>query len=191
MAGSARYTAVLDANVLYPAPVRDLLLSLAHAGLYQARWTRRIQDEWTRGLLKSRPELADRLPRIVERMNAAIPDCLVEGYEMLVATLELPDPDDRHVLAAAIVGHADALVTFNLKDFPVAALDRFRIEPRHPNEFVLDQLELSPYDALVAVKRMRARLRNPPKSARELIDLLERCGLPASAVHLRGALELI
>ena len=92
MAGSARYTAILDACVLYPATLRDLLLSLARDGLFHARWSDRIQDEWVRSLLKRRPEL------------------------------------DRHLLAAAICGHADAIVTFNLSDFPPAALAPFGIE---------------------------------------------------------------
>ena len=137
MAGSARYTAFLDANTLYPAPLRDLLLSLA-----------------------------------------------VDG-------LELPDAEDRHVLAAAITGHVDAIVTFNLKDFPGDVLGRYNIEAQHPDEFVLNQLELRQIDALAAIKAMRARLRRPPQSAVDLIATLERAGLPASAAHLRRAQALI
>lgn len=191
MAGSARYAAVLDANTLYPAPLRDLLLSLAVEGLYHARWTARIQDEWVRNLTADRPELAPRLGALVELMNRSVPDCLVENYEGLIAGLVLPDPDDRHVLAAAIAGHADAIVTFNLKDFPADALDPHRIEAIHPDDFVLNQLELRPYEALAAVKKMRARLNRPPQSAAALIATLERSGLPASAAHMRQAQTLI
>jgi hypothetical protein len=92
MAGSARYTAVLDANTLYPAPLRDLLLSLAVGGLYHARWTARIHDEWVRTLAKNRPELAERLPRLVELMNRTIPDCLIENYEALIDAWRCPTP---------------------------------------------------------------------------------------------------
>ena len=103
-----RFTAILDANVLYPQLVRDSLLSLAVAGLYHARWSQAIHDEWTRNLAQDRPELAPKLPAVVELMNASVPDCLVTNYEKLVTSIELPDPDDRHVVAAAIVSHADA-----------------------------------------------------------------------------------
>ena len=191
MAGSARYTAVLDANTLYPAPLRDLLLSLAVAGLYHARWTTRIQDEWVRNLVQNRPDIAGRLASLVELMNRAVPDCLIQNYEPLIDALTLPDPDDRHVLAAAITGHADAIVTFNLKDFPGAVLARYNIEAQHPDDFVMNQLELRELDALAAIKAMRSRLRRPPQSAAELITTLERAGLPATAARLRGAEALI
>jgi len=191
MAGSARYTAFLDANTLYPVPQRDLLLSLAVDGLYHARWTVRIHDEWTRNLAMNRPELAERLPQLVALMNRIVPDCLIENYEALIDGLELPDAEDRHVLAAAITGHVDAIVTFNLKDFPGDVLGRYNIEAQHPDEFVLNQLELRQIDALAAIKAMRARLRRPPQSAVDLIATLERAGLPASAAHLRRAQALI
>ena len=191
MAGSARYTALLDANTLYPAPLRDLLLSLAVDGLYHARGTVRIHDEWTRNLAMNRPELAERLPQVVALMNRIVPDCLIENYEALIDGLELPDAEDRHVLAAAITGHVDAIVTFNLKDFPGDVLGRYNIEAQHPDEFVLNQLELRQIDALAAIKAMRARLRRPPQSAVDLIATLERAGLPASAAHLRRAQALI
>lgn len=191
MAGSSQYTAILDANTLYPAPLRDLLLSLAIEGLYHARWTARIHEEWVRNLIGNRPELKPRLGALVELMNRSVPDCLVENDEGLITGLVLPDPDDRHVLAAAIAGHADAIVTFNLKDFPADALDSHQIEAIHPDDFVLNQLELRPFEALAAVKKMRARLNRPPQTAAELIATLERSGLPASAAHLRQAQALI
>jgi hypothetical protein len=124
-------------------------------------------------------------------MNDAVPDCLVINYEHFIAALELPDPDDRHVLAAAIAGHADAIVTFNLKDFPASALARYQIEAIHPDDFVLNQLELRPFEALAAVKAMRARLTRPPQTAAELIVTLERNGLPATATYLRQAQALL
>lgn len=73
------------------------------ARLYHARWSRAIHDEWTRNLVKDRPELAPKLPAVLELMNASVPDCLVTNYEKLVTSIELPDPDDRHVVAAAII----------------------------------------------------------------------------------------
>jgi hypothetical protein len=115
--------AVLDACVLYPTPLRDLLLWLALSGVYRPRWTEAIHTEWMESLLKDRPDLArDRLERTKDLMNQAVPDCLVVGFEGLIAGLSLPDPEDRHVLAATIHGGAELIVTYNLADFPSSAL---------------------------------------------------------------------
>lgn len=119
----ANFVAVYDACVLYPAPLRDLLVRLALTGLFRAKWSSQIHDEWTRSALKSRPDLSlDRLQRTRDLMDRAVPDCLVTGHEGLIEQLKLPDPNDRHVLAAAIRSQAGVIVTFNLKDFPTEAL---------------------------------------------------------------------
>lgn len=191
MAGSARYTAVLDANVLYPTLVRDVPLSLAVADLYHARWSASIHEEWVRNLANNRPDISDRLPAIVEGMNSAVPDSLVTGYEPLVASLMLSDPDARHVLAAAIVGHADAIVTFNLDDFPQPYLAQFNIEVQHPDRFVTHQLHLHKLKALTAIKQMRARWSRPARSAEELLQALHGRGLTLSADLLKEAIDLI
>lgn len=191
MAGSARYTAILDANVLYPQLVRDLLLSLAACGLYHARWSADIHEEWTRNFKVKMPDLGPKIDAIVDALNRAVPDCLVTGYEQLIPALKLPDVDDRHVLAAAIVGHADTIVTFNLKDFPAEVLKTFDIEVHHPDDFVMNQLQLHEVRALTAVKEMRARWKNSPRSAEELLTLLDARGLPQTAEHLHNALGLI
>lgn len=192
MAGYYRYTAVLDACVLYPAPLRDLLLSLAAGELFGARWTSMIQDEWVRNLAANRPDLTlEVLERTVAMMNSAIEDCLVENFVWLIETLVLPDPDDRHVLAAAIVGHADAIVTFNLKDFPEQAVNAHGIEVLHPDDFLIAQYDLHPIKVLGIVKLLRSRLRKPPKSADELITTYEQQGLAQFCEKLRQANGLI
>ena len=191
MAGSARFTAILDANVLYPQLIRNTLLSLAVERLYHARWSATIHAEWTRNLAQDRPELAVKLARVVAHMNASVPDCLVSNYERLADSIELPDPDDRHVVAAAIVGHADAIVTFNTKDFPAAALQPYGIEVQHPDEFLMNQLQLQEIPALRAIKKMRARWTNPARPAQELILAFEKRGLPMTADLLREAATLI
>lgn len=124
-------------------------------------------------------------------MNSSVPDCLVTNYEKLAESLELPDPDDRHVLAAAIVGHADAIVTFNTKDFPEAVLQPYGIEVQHPDEFVVNQLQLQKIPALSAIKKMRARWTNPARPAQELITAFELRGMPMTADLLREAITLI
>lgn len=99
------FTALSDACVLYPAPLRDLLMHLALTDLFRAKWTDQIHDEWIRSVLEQRPDLRrEQLERTRQLMNAHVRDCLVTGYEDLIPALSLPDPDDRHVLAAAIRG---------------------------------------------------------------------------------------
>jgi predicted nucleic acid-binding protein len=187
-----RYTAVLDACVLYPAPLRDLLLSLASGELFGARWTSLIQAEWVRNLAIKRPDLTlDVLNRTVAMMNSAIEDCLVEDFAWLIDSLALPDPDDRHVLAAAIVGHADAIVTFNLKDFPEQAIRAHGIDILHPDDFLIAQYDLDPIRVLGIVKLLRSRLRKPPISADELIATYEQQGLAQLCEKLRQASGLI
>jgi predicted nucleic acid-binding protein len=193
MAGSAHYTALLDANVLYPATLRDVLLSLARDGLYHARWSERIQDEWVRSLLARRPDLEPAaLRRTCELMAQAVPDSVVQGWQHIEPGLTgLPDVDDRHVLAAAICGHADAIVTFNLGDFPAAALAPFGVEAQHPDDFLLNQLDLNPIATLKSIKAMRARWRNPQLTALDLAAAIEKLQLPLVAARLREVAELI
>jgi predicted nucleic acid-binding protein len=174
--------AFLDASVLYPAPLRDLLLELAVSDLYRAKWSNAVHDEWISALLRTRTDLTrERLERTRELMNAHTRDALVTGYEDLIEVLTLPDPNDRHVLAAAIKGRADLIVTANLKDFPAEALDRWGIEAQHPDEFLTHQFHLSQPVFLKAVKTVRLRLKNPPKSVEEYLDTLRAQGLLATA----------
>jgi predicted nucleic acid-binding protein len=191
MAGSSRYTVILDANVLYPNLLRDILLSLVVADLYHARWTTSINEEWTRNLTSNRPDIEPKIPLLLELVNAAVPDCLVQNYQYLIDSLVLPDPDDRHVLAAAIVGHADAIVTANLRDFPVQVLAQHDLEAQHPDDFIMNQLGLRPFDALEVFKGVRARRINPKTSATEFIDMVEKSSLPQTAQYLRGHTGLI
>lgn len=191
MAGAARYTAILDANVLYPRFARDMLLSLAHADLYNAKWTADIEREWTSSLRKHRPDSAEKIAETAATMCRAIPDCMVTGYEHLIDSLTLPDANDRHVLAAAIVGHADAIVTWNTKHFPRAALEPHHIELQTPDEFVVNQITLNKISALSAIKKMRERWQHPLMTSADLIELFARRQMPVTAAHLSEAVDLI
>ncbi|WP_239143038.1 PIN domain-containing protein [Variovorax sp. WS11] len=132
MAGHAQYTALLDACVLYPVSVTDALLSIAVTGLYAPKWTTEIEAEWMRNLAAERPELAGRLDYRRDNMRDAIPDWEVPetAWRALTGTLQLPDIGDVHVLAAAIAGYADCIVTANLKDFPADVLAVHGLKPR-------------------------------------------------------------
>ncbi|MDB5321985.1 MAG: hypothetical protein JWN40_3616 [Phycisphaerales bacterium] len=186
------YTALYDACVLYPAPLRDLLMRLALEDLYLARWTDRIHDEWTRNVLANRPDLKpEQLRRTRELMNANVRDALVTGYEGLIDGLQLPDPDDRHVLAAAIRARADVIVTFNLADFPAASLDEYGIKARHPDDFLVYQFDLNPAAVCRAVRKQRAALKNPPQTVEQLLDTLARQMLPQTTQRLRGFTDLL
>ncbi len=184
--------AVYDANILYPAPLRDLFIRLAQAGLVRARWTETIHDEWVRNVLKDNPQLTiERLARTRTLMNDAVRDCLVIDYEDLIDSLTLPDPDDRHVLAAAIHAGAQVIVTFNLKDFPAETLARFDLEAQHPDDFLVSLFDLAPEPVCAAVKRQRESLRNPPKTVEEILTTLEGQGLPQAVARLREFTELL
>ena len=186
------YTALLDANVLYPAPVRDLFLQLAVTDIYKARWTADIHREWIENLLENEPhrQRAD-LERTRELMDKATRDALVTGHESLIPLVELPDPDDRHVLAAAIVGRCDVIVTSNLKDFPVTVLEPFGIEAQHPDEFLCNHLNLAQGLFCSCVQKVRRRLKNPPYTTEEYLETLTRSGLVATAAELRPFAELL
>lgn len=191
MAGSSRYTALLDSCVLYSAVVRDVLMLLAR-DFYSAKWTVDIEGEWSARLLENRPDLnPDRVARTRELMRAAVPDWEVTGYQSLLAEVDLPDPGDRHVLAAAIRGHADCIVSANRKDFPIEVLARHDLELFHPDDFVMLQLDLRPVEALKIFKQRRQSLRNPAMTSDEFIDSLERSGLVRTAARLREDIELL
>lgn len=188
----SRFTVLYDACVLYPAPLRDLLMHLALTDLYRAKWTDAIHDEWTRTVLLDRPDLKpQQLQRTRELMNAHVRDCLVTGYETLIEALTLPDPGDRHVLAAAIRAGADMIVTFNLRDFPEATLKYYGMEALHPDDFLALQLDLAPNLVCVAAKRHRASLRNPSKDVAEYLSTLEAQGLVQTVSSLKQFSELI
>lgn len=174
MAGHVRYTALLDANVLFAA-----------------KWTARIDDEWMRNLGRQRGIELERLCARRDAMRRASPDWEVphEGWAAIEPTLQLPDPDDRHVLAAAIVGHADAIITENLKDFPAAALEPFALVAITPDDFVVQQLDLEPDVALAALRQARLRLTAPSFDPPGYAAALERNGLVQTAQLLYRHLD--
>ncbi|MGK6309821.1 PIN domain-containing protein [Variovorax sp. DT-64] len=191
MAGASRFTAILDANVLFAKLQCDALLSLAYAGLYAAKWSADIEREWMASRLAKYPGTEEVIAEKARQMCEAIPDCMVLGYEKFIDSLDMPDPDDRHVLAAAIVGHADAIVTNNVKDFPVGLLDQHCIEVQTPDVFIVNQITLHQPMALAALRQMRLRWNNPKHTPESLIELFEKRGMPLTAVHLLNCLEAV
>jgi predicted nucleic acid-binding protein len=180
------FTAFYDANVLYRSELRNLLMRLAMTGLFRARWSEGVHKEWMTRLLANRPDLTpDKLQRTRALMDKHAEYALVTGYEDLIEGLRLPDPDDRHVLAAAIRGRADVIVTQNVKDFPSGALEPFGIEAQHPDEFIVHLLDLEAARVIDAARQHRESLKNPAKTASEYIEMLRREGLTETAAILR------
>lgn len=181
-----------DACVLYPAPLRDFLMWLGLSGRFRARWSARIHDEWKRNLLINRPDLsAEQLDRTSDLMDRAIPGAVVTGFEPLMAGLSLPDPNDRHVLAAAIRCHASVIVTFNERDFPGDVLDAFGMEAQHPDVFAENLFDLDPASVVAAAQRQRQQLKSPPMAVDRYLDILRRQGLSQTVKALsafRGVL---
>ncbi len=186
-----RFTVILDANVLYPFLVRDVLLSYADAGLYRARWTAEIMDEWTSHLIEKKPDKKANVESTAKIMLQHFPDAIVDGYQALIPALKLPDPDDRHVLAAAIKAGAHAIVTENLKDFPDECMAQYEIEVQTADNFLVSTFELYADDAIQAIRKMRARYHQPPISASELIMSLLRKGLVRTAAELKPHIGLL
>lgn len=176
-----------DANVLYPNSLRDLLIRIAQAGLVQAKWTDQILDETFRNLKDHRPDLDPvKLDRTRELMNKAIRDVLVTGYEPLIEILDLPDPDDLHVLAAAIKANAHLIVTENTKDFPQEVLMPWNLAAQTADDFVLGLIDLNRQAVYAQVQRMADSFRNPPSTVEDTLDSLEHVGLLRSVAALRS-----
>lgn len=167
-------------------------MEVALTDLFRAKWSSMIHDEWIRSVLKNRPDLSpDVLKHTRELMDIHVRDCLVENFEDLIPALQLPDPKDRHVLAAAIRGRADVIVTYNLKDFPEKDLQKYGIAAQHPDEFLTHVLDLAPGTICAAAQMHRKRLRNPGKTVGQYLEALERQALNEFVAGLRAFAALL
>lgn len=160
--------AIYDACILYPFHLRNIVVQAAVDGLVDARWTDAIHDEWIRNLLANTPGLpAERLEATRQLMNAALPEAAVTGYERHIPIVKLPDPDDRHVAAAAIEAGASIIVTWNLRDFPAAALRKHGLARLSPDAFLTGLYEQAPDMLIGSLANARHNLsqsRVPPSS---------------------------
>jgi len=185
------YVVVYDACVLHDPAVRDLLIRCATKRQLnlRARWTREILDEMVRSIIERRADLDPlRLERTRDLMVESVPDCLVTGYEPLIDGLVLPDPKDRHVLACAIRAEAQAIITFNLRDFPPEALAPYDVEAVHPDEFVLGLIGISEAVVAATFSELVADLTKPPSTLSEALATFRTRGLARTADALAGVL---
>jgi predicted nucleic acid-binding protein len=158
---------------------------LALSGAFRARWSEQIHQEWKSNLLENRPDLkSEQLDRTIQLMNDAVPDSIVTGHESLIENLTLPDPNDRHVLAAAIRCGASVIVTFNETDFPASALEPFGIEAQHPDQFAEYLFDLDPAAVVAAAQRQRSKLRSPPINVEQFLNTILKQGLVQTAKSL-------
>lgn len=185
----ARFAAFLDTCVLVPIGTADLLLRLAEAGLYRPLWNNVVLQELERVLVEVHPQLPEERARHrVGMMRDHFEDALVEGWEPLQDGCTLPDPHDVPILAAAIAGRADVLVTENLNDFPEETLAQLGLHAVSLDAFLLDQLDLSESTTIRVLGELAAARRNPPATVREVLDQLSRSGAPGFTEAARAKL---
>jgi hypothetical protein len=165
------FSVLLDACVLYPVGVRDLLLSVAERGVYMPHWTEAILEEMTRNVVADGRATAERVAAMRDQMALAFPDALIEGYEPLVPSMT-NDPKDRHVLAAAVRANIGLIVTDNLRDFPGAACAPYDIETQTADEFLSYALDQDPPAVVGAIRTMATKRRRPPTTPADLLAAL-------------------
>ena len=152
----------------------------------QAKWTEQILDETMRARTRNHPDVtAEKLQRLRHLINESVRDCLVTGYEPLIDVLKLPDPDDRHILAAAIKAGAQIIVTANLRHFPADALTPWEIEAKSPDDFILDQINIDSRIVYSCVSDIATIRKNPAQTVEDVLGELESAGLVQSAAALR------
>ena len=193
MISRSRYTAFLDANILYSAAIRDVCMEVTLARLYRAKWSADVHREWLEAVLRNRPEISRlKLERTRELMDRFVPSAMVTGYEHLIESIPLErDPNDRHVVAAAIVGQCDVIVTKNLAHFPNAKLQGFGLEAQHPDDFLANHLDLEPGTFCSAVRTARVEKKNPPYTVDEYLSNLTEQGLEKTVAGLRQFTHLL
>ncbi|MCL2714112.1 MAG: PIN domain-containing protein [Alphaproteobacteria bacterium] len=182
--------AVYDACILYPFHLRNIVVQAAVNGLVDARWTDAIHDEWMRNLLANAPDIpALRLEAMKRLMNDAVRDATVLGYERHIQVVNLPDADDRHVVAAAIQAGASVIVTWNLRDFPAFELGKFGLVGQSPDVFLANLYERAPEMLVESLAKARSNLRRTRVSAAEFIDILQYQRLTKLAEQMRKHLS--
>ncbi|MCY3563463.1 MAG: PIN domain-containing protein [Acidimicrobiia bacterium] len=179
------FAVFLDTCTLYPAHLRDTFLRLAELGLYQPLWSCHILRELSSNLESTAQIDTVALERLLGEMRGAFPEAQVDGYEDLIESMAC-HPKDRHVLAAAVRGKAGAIVTFNLSDFPDTALKPYEIEVIHPDDFLLDLLDLAPDLVIEELERQAQANRRRPATLRELLDALSTIQINKFVEEVRG-----
>lgn len=187
-----RYSAFLDANVLHPAFLRAALLWFADARLLRPVWSKDVLAEWRRSVQRRHSAIDDaQLDQLQSTFTMFFPDAEVRDYEAFIDAIELPDKNDRHVLAAAIVGRCNGIITANLKHFPLEVVAKFGIEVVHPDDFIVNVIDLDENKAVAACKRHREAMGVSKPTVEEYLARFETCGLIQAHQRLLQHRELI
>lgn len=173
--------ALLDANTLFGALTRDVLLTLAAEDIFDPFWSQQIQDEWTRNLIGKYSLPAAQVSRTTEKMNAAFPNAMVAGAPGLEARFPGVHPGDLHVAASALAARATHLVTSNAKHFRDPELGSAGIEVISADRFVERLIQEDAATVLHFLDRMRSRMTRPPYDRPTFRALFHRAGLPRSS----------
>lgn len=187
MIHSLRFTCVLDTNVIYPIEIRDLLFWFASYDLFTLKWSKHIFTEWE-SVMRRKKISESEIQKRIRFAQKAFPDALVENYESLVDSLELPDEKDRHVLAAAIKTNANIIVTNNLKDFPENYLQIFSLAAKSADDFLIDTIDLTNELAVIAFRALVLNRTNPNLDEYDVLDRLRANGLIGTADYLHALL---
>lgn len=187
MIHSVKFKAVLDTNVIFPIVIRDLLFWFAFYDLYTPKWSATIFKEWKDVMIR-KGITSEEAEKRIARANSAFPDALVSNYESLITHLNMPDQDDRHVLAAAIKSNADVIVTNNLKDFPEEYLNSYGVKAKSADDFLTDIIDLNQDIAIKAFKEMVLNRKNPNMDEFEVLESLRRVGLFDTANYIHALL---
>jgi len=187
MIHSVRFTCVLDTNVIFPIDVRDLLLWFASYDLYTPKWSRHIFNEW-KEVMERQGVSKSEIEKRINKAQLAFPDALVENYESLIDSIELPDEKDRHVMAAAIKTNANIIVTNNIKDFPLDYLVKFGLNAKSADDFITDTIDLNPEIAVEAFRTLVMNRTNPNLDEFEILERFRNNGLKDSANYIHSLL---
>ena len=183
------FTVVLDACVLVPVTAADTLLRLAEREMYRPVWSERIIDEVKRAVERLHPQLsAKQIDHRFRCMSEAFEDASVSGWESLEGSIVVPDENDRHVVACALVADADTIVTNNIRDFPAETLAPLNIEVIKMDDFLLDLFDLVPEEFAAVIREQASDAMHPPLSPHEVLDNLAAAGAPETAAELRPIL---
>ena len=185
MIHSVRFTCVLDTNVIHPIEIRDLLFWFAYYDLYTPKWSSHIFDEWAI-LMEKKGVDEKEIEKRIKNANLAFPDAYAQNYESLIDNLNLPDPKDRHVLAAAIKTNANLIVTNNLKDFPEDYLSGFGLVAKSADDFITDLIDLNHQKAIQAFKQLVLNRKDPDLDEYEVLDRFRNIGLKNTADYLHA-----
>lgn len=181
--------AVIDACVLYPFHLRNIIVQAAVDRLTEARWTNRIHDEWMRNLIANHPSLSIERLRVTRRlMDDALPAAMVNDFETHIPKVVIPDPDDRHVVAAGIAARATVIVTWNAKHFPSDVLAKFGLRRETPDVYLSAIFRQAPDLLVGSLANARGNLSKSDVSAIEFVEIMRRQGLVALADRLQHRL---